>query len=220
MLYSHQLSPILGHSLGGIVAQTITAKYPDKINRYYVTLLKNLIENSHKKPRKNSIMFIKQSQKIIFLLLVLSSSIAWAQSNLTDKAATQLEQQCSFNGVNYTATTDVVKKLQTAVKQGDKKEVAQLISFPLRINKLIKGKMVSLYVKDATSFINQYNTIITDNMKQRILMADPRDIFCNYQGAMISNGDVWFKQSKDNSSIKIFSMFIVQNRPLHRFFTQ
>lgn len=153
-------------------------------------------------------MQLSLKHSIILLISFALPSMVLAQTNNVNGShqnTKQMTQQCSANGIDYQQAVTLVLKLQTTVKQNNKKAVAQLIAYPLRINTFANNKISHRYIKNKTVFLTQYNSIITHELKKRILALTPEDIFCNYQGAMISNGDIWFR-SDNNTELKIFSI--------------
>lgn len=92
--------------------------------------------------------------------------------------------QCEDEGIDYNQAVMFVKQIQTAVKQSDARALSTKMEYPLRTP---KGQ-----IKSANEFIKRYSTIVTSDIKQRILKADPNDVFCNYQGGMVGDGIIWF----------------------------
>lgn len=106
--------------------------------------------------------------------------------------------QCQANGINYQDANMFVATLQKAITKNDKRTIADNIAYPLRINKMGKTS----YIKNKNEFLEKYTTIFTADINKSILASKPASVFCNYQGAMIANGKVWFH----GKPLKIFSM--------------
>ncbi|MFD0618470.1 hypothetical protein ACFQZR_13455 [Paenibacillus sp. GCM10027629] len=90
---------------------------------------------------------------------------------------------------NPAAFTDFLSKLQKAVVSNNKKEVANFISYPLHVNQ--KGKTV--LIKSKKQFIEKYNQIMTDKVKEKLLAQKAKDVFVNWQGVMVGDGEVWIR---------------------------
>ena len=113
------------------------------------------------------------------------------------------EKQCQTNGIAYQAAKTFVKNFQSALKKHDVDKISKMMHYPLRIN----AKNGTSYIKNKKAFSQKFNTIFTKRMQAQLLQATTTNIFCNYQGAMISDGAIWFNTNND-SSIKIISINI------------
>ncbi|BAH43125.1 hypothetical protein BBR47_21480 [Brevibacillus brevis NBRC 100599] len=82
------------------------------------------------------------------------------------------------------------EKLQEAVKNSDKTEVAKHVRYPLRVNK--DGK--SQFIRDEQQFLEEYNRIMTEKVKEAFLQQKVTDTFVNDQGVMVGNGEIWLGQ--------------------------
>lgn len=138
-------------------------------------------------------------KKIIFTLLC-SCIFFYTHSSF---AQLDEKQGCEFNGINYSQAKIFMSDLQQAVKENDATKVANLIEYPVRINTQTKsGKTIHYFIKTKEEFIQQYHSIFSGNKKNLIL--NEKEIFCNYQGAMLGGGFVWFETNKNGA--KIFSI--------------
>ena len=117
-------------------------------------------------------------------------------------AATTEQDACESNGVNYSQAKMLASQLTTALENDDKETIANLIEYPLRINKSRSGKTLHYFITNKNEFEKQYASLFTDANKKSII----KDIslFCNYQGAMLGGGVVWLHS--DDKSTKIFSL--------------
>lgn len=87
--------------------------------------------------------------------------------------------------------------LQTAVRSDDRRRIAKLVHYPLRVNRAAAGSAgsaapVPRNVANAAAFVQGYGTIFTPKVREAVLRQDPAKLFRNAQGAMIGNGEVWF----------------------------
>jgi len=89
--------------------------------------------------------------------------------------------------------------LQKAMAAGDKAAVAALVDYPFQAR--IGGKAVKL--RDAAHFIADYDKIVTPKVKQAVAGQAYSDLFANWQGVMIGDGEVWFSGVGADNVIKI-----------------
>jgi hypothetical protein len=108
---------------------------------------------------------------VLALALLLPSTTAAASADMTE------DQSAQF-----------LAALQDAVKAGQPKAVAALVIFPLRVYHGRKAQRV----KDAPAFMHDYPHIFTPTVTKAVLAQKPGELFHNWQGAMIGNGQVWF----------------------------
>jgi hypothetical protein len=66
--------------------------------------------------------------------------------------------------------------------------VAALVIFPLRV---YHGRKATR-IQDAQVFVHDYPHIFTTEVTRAVLAQKPGDLFHNWQGSMIGNGQVWF----------------------------
>jgi hypothetical protein len=104
-------------------------------------------------------------------VLLLSPAITVASGDMTE------DQSAQF-----------LAALQDAVKSGQPKAVAALVIFPLRV---YHGRRATR-IKDAPAFVRDYPHIFTTEVTRAVLAQKPGDLFHNWQGSMIGNGQVWF----------------------------
>lgn len=86
-------------------------------------------------------------------------------------------------------------ELQNAVKAEDKAKVAAMIAYPLLV---IHGDRKTR-IKSKAEFLSQYATIFDAHVRQAIAQQSAKCLFGNYQGAMIGNGEVWFREQPDGT---------------------
>ena len=76
-----------------------------------------------------------------------------------------------------------------AIAKGDKKKVASLVSYPIRVN-LVSGRRTKL--KNAPDFVRTYDRIFDDQFKQLILGTDVKDLWAKWSGVATPRGELWF----------------------------
>lgn len=82
---------------------------------------------------------------------------------------------------------EVFDILFRAVEAGDKATVASLAKYPLRV--ATNGEEYE--IDSETTFIENYDTIITPTIADTILSQDFALLFVNQDGVMYGDGDVW-----------------------------
>lgn len=96
---------------------------------------------------------------------------------------------------NVFALKIFIKDLQYMIASDNTEEISKLVRYPL--NSTIKTK---------SDFLASYNKIITPKVKDVVAKANLRQLFRNYKGVMIGNGEIWIVQEgKDFKIIAINS---------------
>jgi hypothetical protein len=98
------------------------------------------------------------------------------------------ESHFKANGYAYKASVDFFTEVQRRLAAGDKPGVAELANYPLRANLTVKRAVIA---KDRAALVRDFDRLFTPAVIKTILEADPRDVFCNYQGIMLANGVLW-----------------------------
>lgn len=112
------------------------------------------------------------------------------------------EDICEHNGINYKVAKDFYVKLQSLLRTDEKNKLASYVSFPLRVNERHGNKSKTYYVRNKDAFLSAYPTLFNNQMKT-ILMTS--DVFCNYQGAALGNGNIWFRTTNDSAKIFVIN---------------
>lgn len=86
-----------------------------------------------------------------------------------------------------------IKDLQYIIASDNREEISKLIRYPL-----------NSAIKTESDFLGNYNKIITSKVKDALAKANLRQLFRNYKGVMIGNGEIWIAQEgKDFKIIAI-----------------
>lgn len=96
-------------------------------------------------------------------------------------------QDVGASGFTREEIAAFVTSLKAAVASGDRKSVADLSSFPLRVN-ISAGRWRLL---DRSAFLAEYPKLVSPGTRAVILGQDPGTVFENYQGIMFGQGEVW-----------------------------
>ena len=86
-------------------------------------------------------------------------------------------------------------ELKTAVQAVDKRKVAAMVKYPLRVNTGEGHKTI----QSASKFLTEYDRLFTASVRKAITAQTPECLFANWQGVMIGNGEVWFSEQRDGS---------------------
>lgn len=81
-----------------------------------------------------------------------------------------------------------VYRFWNAVRQGDKKTVASLVTYPIQVK--VAGQAKQMLGPDV--LIAHYDEIFSAKYREVISNASPVNLFVNGQGIMLGNGEVWF----------------------------
>ena len=79
-------------------------------------------------------------------------------------------------------------KLKKAVAENDKQTVASMVEYPFKAR--INGKSVT--IRDAAHFVADYDKVITPKVKEAVSKQTYPNLFANWQGVMIGDGEVWY----------------------------
>jgi len=82
-----------------------------------------------------------------------------------------------------------VENLKTLVSQDKKEDIAQLLRFPLKIN--IAAHRITLRSK--VDFLKHYDQAFNSKVREALAKQDSSNLFSNWQGAMIGNGEIWIR---------------------------
>lgn len=143
-------------------------------------------------------MKLKSIFLILFIIYTLFLSLGFAETSTSSD-----KEICEFNGMNYEEALNFVKELHKLIKTNNKRKLANMISFPLRINKISRksGGKITYYIKTKKEFIEQYHTLISPDMKK--VIANDLGVSCNYLGGFTGSGLVWFDTGLGISVINV-----------------
>jgi hypothetical protein len=124
------------------------------------------------------------------------------------KMSESVEENITFNQYEVAGITDSQKfndlfiSIQEAVSSDSKALIADNVLYPLRVN----NKDGHFEIIDKEEFINSYDEIITDKVKSALIDQTIEDLFVNYQGVMVGNGEIWFASLEDESQYGIITI--------------
>lgn len=88
---------------------------------------------------------------------------------------------------DHTAYRAAFDAIQTAVADDDGAGLAEWVGYPIDVK--LDGK--ELTIAGTAEFEEQYDSIVTDEIRAAIVDQQWQDLFANYQGVMFGDGQVW-----------------------------
>lgn len=89
-----------------------------------------------------------------------------------------------------------LSRLQAAVRANDRRSVVAVIDLPLRVN-FAGGARV---YRDAASVQRDFDRIFTPKVRSAVLGQRPDRLFVRDQGAMVGDGELWFRETCPNAA--------------------
>lgn len=86
----------------------------------------------------------------------------------------------------------VFDTVKSFVAKGEKEKVAEYVNYPLT--------SANITVNSKEEFIKNYDSIITEDVKNALINQNVEETFVNYKGVMVGNGQIWFSAIYDNNS--------------------
>jgi hypothetical protein len=106
------------------------------------------------------------------------------------------------------------KDIKTAIETDNREWLANNISWPLVVSlKRVKG-----WIENKNEFLKYYDQIVTAKVKTAVRKQKPEELFKNYQGVMIGNGDIWFSEQyapRTQTKICAYSIETIQDAPVY-----
>lgn len=126
--------------------------------------------------------------KKIFLIICLFSFQSFAELSCEE-----------ISGVNDEEKEDFFFTLKTDLEKDLREDFASKISYPIQI----KFDNSIHDINNENDFLDNYDKIVNNQVKDAILNNQLDDLFCNYHGVSIGNGIVWFELMTDSNILKI-----------------
>lgn len=92
-----------------------------------------------------------------------------------------------------------MRKVKNSILKGDKQWLAKNISYPIKVHINI-NKLVT--IKSKKQLIANFDRIFHKEFKKEIELSYPCNMFNNYQGAMIGDGDIWINNTPNSNNSK------------------
>ncbi|MGN7760531.1 hypothetical protein [Paenibacillus sp. 22594] len=159
-----------------------------------------------KNSMKKAMIFLSFS-----MVITAFSGQAWAEQGANNSTPAYVMSSDSNNPYEVAGIDDPAEftayfsKLQKAVKDNKPAEVADLISYPMNLNK--DNKQYVIYNKQ--EFIKKYDRIFTSLVRDILLAQKVDNLFMNYQGVMVGDGDLWM--GVRNNKLGVIAVNITSN---------
>ena len=101
---------------------------------------------------------------------------------------------------------DFLLEIQDSLRTDDKEKLASLVYYPITIR--FDGNN-DKEIQNAEEFIANYEEIVTPEWKDIILSQEPATLFTNWQGVMVSRGELWFTAVCIDTSCQESELYIV-----------
>ncbi|MBS7535952.1 hypothetical protein KHC28_20065 [Ancylobacter sonchi] len=138
------------------------------------------------------------------MVLLLAACLAIGPGAGVARAQSAGEVNATLDGLfggheSYHAFFEALKK---AVAADDRTAVAGMVDYPLRTK--IGGKTTT--VRNAKGLIASYDKILTPKVRQVVAAQNYADLFANWRGVMIGNGEIWFSGIGDKGRVAIIAV--------------
>ncbi len=117
-----------------------------------------------------------------------SDEAASAATDRQEAQARRASPDFSVAGLSVSEVESFLDSLKAAVANDDRRAVASLVSYPIRVQLDGQDTMIA----SADDFVARYPDIVNDNVKSAVLAQEAAELFVNWQGVMIGRGEVWF----------------------------
>ena len=129
--------------------------------------------------------------KAILLVLIMIMPLSFAKS-LMIAPETENSSGCDLEVAGFNEKESFLKffpLLKEAVKTKDPKKISPFMLYPFKVN----GK-TTIKIKDAQEFEAKFKTLFTEKIIAVISNQTIEDLFCQYQGVMFGDGEVWVQK--------------------------
>jgi hypothetical protein len=106
------------------------------------------------------------------------------------------------------AVEEFVSDAKKAISKGDKIWLAANLFYPLKVRISEKSSVV---LKNKNQFLLQYDKIFTTAFKSKLNNTFSHNLFNNYQGVMIGDGEIWINNTLNASEAKPIFQIIAIN---------
>jgi hypothetical protein len=110
------------------------------------------------------------------------------------------ESWCGGAGMTYDDVVTFFVEFQRRVAQDDRKGVAQMIAFPLRV-----FAQERYQIKTTEEFVRRFAEIFTPAVVRAVRAAEPRFAFCRSDGTMLGSGVLWAGVRRGNR-LRVFEI--------------
>jgi hypothetical protein len=97
-----------------------------------------------------------------------------------------IRERLETAGLSVEETRPFFETLQSSVAAGDRAKVCTMMNYPLRV------ATMSDKIANEASCLQKYDRIFTAPVRDAVHQQRFDDLFANWQGVMIGNGQIWF----------------------------
>jgi hypothetical protein len=130
----------------------------------------------------------------LMIVVCTSPVVLQAQAGASQQACGGSSTVDALGSETATSARAFLAQLQAALQSNNHDQVAEMISYPLLV--LRSGKRTRIKQKQA--FVANYGVIVTAPVRDAVLHQTAQCLFGNSSGAMIGNGEVWFREQAPN----------------------
>jgi hypothetical protein len=118
------------------------------------------------------------------------------------KASAQ-EHKYSVAGIDDDRAVEAfLAELKEAVAKNDRAKVASMVNFPLRVNNDRRKTLV----RRRADLLRRYDAVFNRKVKEALAKQTAADLFVNYQGVMVGDGEIWFRPTGKDGRLKIVTV--------------
>ncbi|MEK7431960.1 MAG: hypothetical protein AABZ74_02415, partial [Cyanobacteriota bacterium] len=92
-----------------------------------------------------------------------------------------------------------MKKVKKSIIEDDKEWISNHISYPIKTKIDTKKTII---IKSKKELINNFNKIFNKEFKEQIKSFCSCNLFHNYQGVMLGNGQIWIENKPNSTNTK------------------
>jgi hypothetical protein len=141
------------------------------------------------RPKSKSRCF-RLAQGVLLVTLCSAPTLVLAQAAVGNQPCGGNSTVDALGEKTATSARAFLAQLQAAVQSNNKEAIAGMISYPVLV--LRSGKRT--HVQKAQAFLANYPLIFTDPVRDAVLHQTAQCLFGNSSGAMVGNGEVWFRE--------------------------
>lgn len=130
--------------------------------------------------------------------------IKWFPFQLTLRSISGSSYLNRYSGFLYGSDQDVedfMKRIKSAILKGDKNWIARHLHYPIRVS--LNGQE-DITLKNKEQLMANFDAVFYPEFKEQIKRFCSCNLFVNYQGAMLGNGQIWINQTP-KSTIEKYS---------------
>ena len=140
--------------------------------------------------------------KLLFVLVLSLSVVA----QVSEVGLAQQSEKYKVAGISDGAAAEkFFFELQKAVAKDDRAKVAAMIDYPISVN---AGRR-KIRIRAKAELLRRYDLVINRKVKQALSRQKVADLFVNWQGVMVGDGEIWFNQMSVGD--KVFKVIAVNN---------